>query len=49
MPLFPSVRPWFHGSNDFHGKVDNSFDPQHGYSGAMPKAWLISCCAAEIL
>jgi hypothetical protein len=35
--VFIGAGPWFHGSNDFHGKVDNSFDPQHGYSGPMPK------------
>jgi hypothetical protein len=35
--VFIGTGPWFHGSNDFHGKVDNSFDPQHGYSGPMPK------------
>jgi len=34
---FIGVGPWFHGSNDFHGKVDNRLDPQHGYNGAMPK------------
>jgi hypothetical protein len=36
--VFIGTGPWFHGSNDFHGKVDNSFDPQHGYSGPLPKA-----------
>jgi hypothetical protein len=35
--IFIGAGPWFHGSNDFHGKVDNSFDPQHGYSGPTPK------------
>jgi hypothetical protein len=35
--VFIGTGPWFHGSNDFHGKVDNSFDPQHGYSGPTPK------------
>jgi hypothetical protein len=34
---FIGTGPWFHGSNDFQGNVDNSFDPQHGYSGQMPK------------
>jgi len=34
---FIGTGPWFHGSSDFHGKVDNSFDPQHGYSGDLPK------------
>jgi hypothetical protein len=35
---FIGVGPWFHGSNDFHGSVNNSLDPQHGYNGSMPKA-----------
>src|ERR1700683_4401460 len=30
--------PWFHGPANFKGKVDNSYDPHHGYSGAAPKA-----------
>ena len=34
---FIGVGPWFHGSDDFHGTVNNRFDPQHGYHGAMPK------------
>jgi hypothetical protein len=33
---FIGVGPWFHGSNDFHGNVNNSFDPQHGYNGHVP-------------
>jgi hypothetical protein len=36
--VFIGVGPWFHGSKDFHGRVDNSYDPQHGYNGAMPRA-----------
>jgi hypothetical protein len=35
--VFIGTGPWFHGSNDFQGKVDSSFDPQHGYSGPTPK------------
>jgi hypothetical protein len=35
--VFVGVGPWFHGSNDFHGRVDNTFDPQHGYKGDMPR------------
>ena len=35
--LFVGAGPWFHGSNDFQGHVDNTFDPHHGYSGHMPK------------
>src|SRR6202161_1282139 len=34
--VFIGVGPWFHGPSDFQGKVDNSYDPQHGYSGSMP-------------
>jgi len=34
---FNGVGPWFHGPSDFQGKVDNTYDPQHGYSGSMPK------------
>ena len=33
---FIGVGPWFHGGSDFHGHVNNSFDPQHGYAGHMP-------------
>ncbi|SPP32406.1 hypothetical protein ARAF_2569 [Arsenophonus endosymbiont of Aleurodicus floccissimus] len=29
--------PWFHGSHDFLGHVDNRFDPYHGYHGAFPE------------
>src|ERR1700683_2088695 len=36
--ILSGAGPCFHGSNDFHGNVDNSFDPQHGYSGPSPKA-----------
>ena len=36
--VFIGVGPWFHGANDFHGTVNNRYDPQHGYKGAMPKA-----------
>jgi hypothetical protein len=35
--IFIGVGPWFHGPADFQGNVDNTFDPQHGYSGPMPK------------
>jgi hypothetical protein len=34
--VFIGVGPWFHGSNDFHGTVNNRFDPRHGYKGRMP-------------
>lgn len=33
---FIGAGPWFHGSSNFRGHVDNSFDPQHGYNGRMP-------------
>jgi hypothetical protein len=33
---FIGVGPWFHGSNDFRGHVNNRFDPQHGYNGHIP-------------
>jgi hypothetical protein len=35
---FIGVGPWFHGASDFHGTVNNNYDPQHGYKGSMPKA-----------
>ena len=35
---FIGVGPWFHGANEFHGTVNNRYDPQHGYKGSMPKA-----------
>ena len=31
--VFIGAGRWFHGSSDFQGKVDNTFDPQNGYSG----------------
>jgi len=34
--LFVGAGPWFHGSRDFHGHVDNRYDPHHGYRGAYP-------------
>jgi hypothetical protein len=34
---FIGVGPWFHGANEFHGTVNNRYDPQHGYKGATPK------------
>jgi hypothetical protein len=33
---FIGVGPWFHGQNEFHGTVNNRYDPQHGYKGNMP-------------
>src|SRR5271165_1413440 len=34
--IFVGAGPWFHGSNDFRGHVNNGFHPEHGYKGAMP-------------
>jgi hypothetical protein len=34
--VFIGAGPWFHGRADFHGHVDNHFDPQHGYHGPFP-------------
>jgi hypothetical protein len=36
--VFIGVGPWFHGATEFHGTVNNKFDPQHGYTGRMPVA-----------
>src|SRR6201995_531402 len=35
--VFIGAGPWFHGPHDFHGHVDNRFDPQHGYAGPHPE------------
>src|SRR6202162_3470493 len=35
--VFIGVGPWFHGPRDFHGHVDNRFDPHHGYVGPHPE------------
>ena len=34
---FIGAGPWFHGSANFHGHVNNGFDPQHGYNGRVPE------------
>jgi hypothetical protein len=34
--VFIGAGPWYHGSEHFHGHVDNHFDPHHGYHGTMP-------------
>jgi hypothetical protein len=34
--VFVGAGPWFHGPAHFNGHVDNHFDPQHGYKGAVP-------------
>ncbi len=35
--VFIGAGPWFHGPSNFHGSVDNHFDPQHGYHGPAPR------------
>lgn len=34
--IFVGAGPWFHGSDDFRGHVNNSFHPENGYKGRMP-------------
>ncbi|MGH9345113.1 MAG: hypothetical protein ACRD19_15305 [Terriglobia bacterium] len=34
--IFIGAGPWFHGPENFHGHVNNHFDPRHGYHGQMP-------------
>ena len=34
--IFIGAGPWFHGPDNFHGHVNNRFDPQHGYKGPAP-------------
>jgi hypothetical protein len=35
--VFIGAGPWFHGPANFHGHVNNRFDPHHGYHGPMPQ------------
>src|ERR1700678_3601973 len=35
--VFIGAGKWFHGPANFHGTVDNHFDPHHGYKGPVPK------------
>lgn len=35
--VFIGAGPWFHGPANFHGKVNNRYDPQHGYKGPAPR------------
>src|ERR1700679_560999 len=35
--VFIGVGPWFHGPKEFHGYVNNSFHPEHGYKGPLPQ------------
>ena len=34
--VFIGAGPWFHGSNEFQGHVNNRLHPEHGYKGALP-------------
>jgi hypothetical protein len=34
--VFIGAGPWFHGPSNFHGKVNNSYHPEHGYKGPVP-------------
>jgi hypothetical protein len=35
--VFIGAGPWFHGSDNFRGHVNNRFHPEHGYSGPTPQ------------
>jgi hypothetical protein len=35
--VFIGAGPWFHGPREFHGHVDNRFDPHYGYHGPHPE------------
>jgi len=35
--VFIGVGPFFHGHREFRGRVDNRFDPRHGFGGPMPE------------
>lgn len=34
--VFIGAGPWFHGPAEFHGSVDNTYHPDHGYRGPLP-------------
>jgi hypothetical protein len=34
--IFIGAGPWFHGRRDWHGHVNDFYDPHHGYHGALP-------------
>jgi hypothetical protein len=34
--VFIGAGPWFHGPANFRGRVNNRYDPHHGYKGHMP-------------
>jgi hypothetical protein len=33
---FIGAGPWFHGPSNFRGNVNNTYHPEHGYTGALP-------------
>jgi hypothetical protein len=35
--VFIGAGPWFHGSGEFRGHVNNRFHPDHGYKGPVPE------------
>src|SRR5580693_9194798 len=35
--VFIGVGPWFHGPDNFRGKVDNRFDAHRSYKGKLPE------------
>jgi hypothetical protein len=35
--VFIGAGPWFHGSDNFRGHVNNRFHPEHGYKGPTPQ------------
>ena len=35
--VFIGAGPWFHGSENFQGHVNNRYHPDHGYRGAAPQ------------
>jgi hypothetical protein len=34
--VFIGAGQWFHGPANFHGHVNNTFHPEHGYKGPTP-------------
>jgi len=35
--VFIGAGPWYHGGHRFHGRVDEHYDPRHGYHGPHPE------------
>jgi hypothetical protein len=35
--VFIGAGPWFHGSDNFRGHVNNRLHPEHGYKGSTPQ------------